>query len=414
MQYAIPICNMDSLEKKLTRIQNKCAKYGCDFQYKRIGEHFEEVTEREQTGVDSFTGQPIYKTWKAQVKFIDIDVEGKAEVNGWRFAATLEYTPHGNIIAGVEGIEIPERYYNCEPWCEHCKTRRDRKNSYIVQNMETGEFKQVGKGCLKDFTHGLSAEAAALCESWFKEAEDASMWGGFGGWPTRYYDVDAFMAVAAEAIRVCGYVRSTDNGVSTRTIADMFYRIENGMRIPFLEEDEWRKEYEAAVERGFDSKRTESVELAKAVRAWILANDRNDNYFHNLKIACSMKCAESSHLGLLVSSFPAYNRELEYQAEKRERERKEAEERANSSYMGNVGDRVAFVCSEYRLITSWETQFGRTYVFKLKDENGLTATWKTSNWVDDSVIGKTVKGTIKELKEFRGVKQTELTRCRIA
>lgn len=127
-----------------------------------------------------------------------------------------------------------------------------------------------------------------------------------------------------------------------------------------------------------------------------------------------MKCAESSHLGLLVSAFPAYNKDLEIQAERRERERKAAEERARSTYMGNVGDKVSFVCSGYYLITSWDTQFGRTYVFKLTDENGLVATWKTSKWIDNEVIGKTVKGTIKELKEFRGCKQTELTRCRIS
>ena len=48
------------------------------------------------------------------------------------------------------------------------------------------------------------------------------------------------------------------------------------------------------------------------------------------------------------------------------------------------------------------------------DKEGRNATWKTSGWFDDWVVGKTIKGTVKEHKEFNGIKQTELTRCRVA
>ena len=124
-----------------------------------MGEHIEEVTFHDYWGDDREV-----RTWKELVRFIDVEVEGTAIVNGWQFAASLEYTDKGNIISGVEGIEIPERYYKCAPWCEHCKTARDRKYSFIVRNTESGEFKQVGKACLKDFTGGLSATDAANWE----------------------------------------------------------------------------------------------------------------------------------------------------------------------------------------------------------------------------------------------------------
>lgn len=38
-------------------------------------------------------------------------------------------------------------------------------------------------------------------------------------------------------------------------------------------------------------------------------------------------------------------------------------------------------------------------------------TWKTSTWVEDGV--QTIKGTVKAHNEFRGTKQTELTRCKV-
>lgn len=82
-----------------------------------------------------------------------------------------------------------------------------------------------------------------------------------------------------------------------------------------------------------------------------------------------------------------------------------------SAEVRNLG--IAFKIVDFRCITSWETQWGWTGVFKLVDESGREFTWKTSKWLDEHAVGKVCRGTIKELKEFRGVKQTELTRCRV-
>lgn len=402
MKYSIPEENIESLEKKLVRISNKCKKYGCEFKYERLGEHFEE---RFVNTVDDFGS--VCGRRKVVIKCIDIEVEGEAKVNGWQFVASLDYTEDGNIIRGIGNVEVPERYYSCKPWCEHCKTARDRKKSYIVYNGE--EFKQVGKACLKDFTGGLSAEAAAAFESAMKELEDAR---GFGSsWCKTYYDVKKYMVCAAEAIRLYGYVKRDGESYCTADRAQDLYCFANGLRI-------WDKaaykEAEKAVEKGFDVNNKDSLELAENVSEWILSNDRDDNYFHNLKVACRMQYTDGKTFGLLVSSFAAYNKDLEIEAEKRMREAKEAEARAKSSWMGNVKEKVSFKVAEFRMISSWRTQFGTTFVYKFVSENGQEATWKTSNWINDrEIIGCTVKGTIKELKEYREIKQTELTRCKV-
>lgn len=412
MQYSIPECNIESLEKKLIRIKNKCAKYDCNFHYERIGEHFEERTfyEYDYDSVDAF-GTPASKSWKEIVKFIDVEVEGNAAINGWKYAASLEYTTKGNIISGVADIEIPSRYYNCEPYCEHCKTMRDRRHSFIVFNEETGEFKQVGKSCLRDFTGGLSAEQAALYESFFKEVEQASEFNGIGGSGKTYFYVDEFMNYVAETIRIYGYCKRDGVNISTADRAEELYRSSHyGMRISESAEKRVRE----AKEKGFDADNVQSVELASKVREWVLSSERSDNYMHNLKVACALECGDYTVIGLLASAFPTYNRELEFEAERKAREAKDAAERAGSSWMGKVGERVSFKIADCVKVTSWETQWGITSVYKIVDEGGRVATWKTSAWIDDKDIGKTIKGTIKELKEYRGVKQTELTRCKIA
>lgn len=411
MTYSIPEMNMESLEKKLTRIANKAAKYGCDFHYEKIGEHFEEKTFSEEVGWDTAYNRPIYKTWNATIRMIDIEVSGLAAVNGWRFAASLDYTTNGNIIKGVGEIEIPEKYYSCKPWCEHCKTNRDRAHSYIVFNEDTKEFKQVGKSCLKDFTGGLSAEAVAQFESYIKEAEQATESGSW--WSKTYFLVENFMVFLAETIRIFGYVKRDGHDICTADRAEELYRDANGMRVSQGKLTQARL-LEAKI-KGFNRDNPDSIELARKVREWIVNSDRNDNYFHNLKVACSLERLDLGNLGLLASAFPAYNRDLEKEAERREREARAREAAAKSSWMGNVGDRVSFEVADYFVITSWETQWGTTTVYKFSSTDGKEVTWKTSSWFEEEkVVGKIITGTIKELKEWNGIKQTELTRCKIS
>jgi predicted histidine transporter YuiF (NhaC family) len=135
-----------------------------------------------------------------------------------------------------------------------------------------------------------------------------------------------------------------------------------------------------------------------------------------LKTTCSLEYVTGRNLGILASLFPTYNRELEYQAEKAERERKRAAEmasEANSRHIGTVGDRITINVNSVKCVTSWETEYGVTRIYKIVDEAGNVYTWKTGNFIAEEDV-KTIKGTVKEHNEFRGIKQTELTRCKVA
>ena len=155
MQFAIHVDNLDRLHKKMDRIRTKCEKYGCDFVYNEIGEEFRDV--KDENG------------YVHAERFVIVECEGTAKIHGWRFVATVDHTEKGNIIRKMtDDIEVPERYRTSEPICEHCHSRRHRKDTYIVYNEKTDEFKQVGSTCLCDFTGGLSAEVAASYISLFE------------------------------------------------------------------------------------------------------------------------------------------------------------------------------------------------------------------------------------------------------
>lgn len=394
--YAIHEGNMDRLEKKIKSIQNKCAQYGCEFHFAEVGEEFREVK------VDNIT---------TVTRFVLVEAEGIAIVNGWKFIATVEHTENGNIIRKVCEVEVPERYYTSKPVCEHCNSKRSRKDTYLVMNEETGEFKQVGKSCLKDFTNGMDAGWVAQYIALFDEIISGET--PHEGYDTKYYPVSDILLYVAETVKHFGYTSTQGCGRSTRKRAFDYYMVQNGgYFVPALKAELVKEMNEVQ----FNAFATDNKETVAKALEWLNAQPESNDYMHNLKTACSLRYTESRNLGIIASLFPTFNREVEYQAKKAEEERQRAlkrESEQGSVYVGEVGNRVDVDVEKIECVTSWESQWGVTRVFKIVDVNGNVFTWKTSNWVEVDKVSK-IKGTVKTHTEYKGVKQTELTRCKVA
>ena len=248
MRYAIAECNIERLEKKLTAIKGKCEKYGIDFHYDKVDEEFR--TLKDENG-EEYTA-----------KFIIVEAEGKAIQNGWEFVATLEHHENGNVIKGYGEHEVPERYYNAKPICEHCGSKRNRKDTYIVYNAEKDEFKQVGKSCLKDFTFGLDAEMVTAYISGFEELiKGEAPWGGSNH--ERYYEVEEMLCYFNETIRHFGYVRSGDFGQSSSSKALDFYNIKHGYGSRWISAKEVDRIKQEMASVGFDADTDANKQKAK-------------------------------------------------------------------------------------------------------------------------------------------------------
>lgn len=95
---------------------------------------------------------------------------------------------------------------------------------------------------------------------------------------------------------------------------------------------------------------------------------------------------------------------------------------STSEYVGTIGEKVAKNL-KYVDAHSFDTAFGTTHIYKFIDDENNELIWKTSSiigyyknneWVpvtENEIVF--VKGSIKELKEYKGTKQTILTRCKI-
>jgi len=396
-QYLIPENNLPSLEKKLKRIENKCKKYGCEFSYKIIGEEYREVKIDDHTGVIPFAP-------KITIKYIIIEAYGKAIYNGWRFIASIEHTSNGNIIRQSDyEITVPEKYQTEPSYCDHCKTDRRRNDTYLVMNVETGEFKQVGKSCLKDFTNGLSASEVSDYYSYFRTLEEAKEVGSGGG--TRYFEKKLMAQYICECVNKYGFYKKDADYPTSRRALD-FYMANQGM-LRSKETAEIKYEMEKVnfdVNSDFVKNETENA------LNWILNNEETNNqYINNLKVVCGLEYIEYNHMGILASLFAAY-----YKAIQKEIEYKNKMEKDRlSEYVGTVNEKVTVNLQSFELLASWETQWGYTHLYKMTDTAGNVLIWKASKVINENQI-TTVTGTIKEHTEYKNVKQTVLTRCRVS
>lgn len=393
MTYSIYEGNMERLQKKMVRIQNKCKKYGCDFHFEVVGEEFKDI----ETGeYDIETGEPITVTRR----FVLVEAEGRAIVNGWQFVASLEHTEKGNIINKAIEIEVPERYYTGSPICEHCGNK-NIKYAYIVMNTETGEFKEVGRSCLKDFTFGMSAEGVAQYTAAFNELIEGEVVTG-GGRNETYFDVAELLKYAAETILHFGYVKS-DDADSTKGMVTDFYGYDHGW-ISYYESKKKIRNLMDSVKFNKDSK--EATKMAEDAMAWLNEQEESNNYMHNLKVACGLEYTAWKNVGIIVSLFPTFNKDLELQAKKKAEE----ENKKVSQFVGEVGKRIEIAVKDFRVVTGWETQWGYTCIYKITDTDGNVYTWKTQS--DIPAECESIKATVKEHKEYNGEKQTEVTRCK--
>lgn len=375
--FYIPVENYPKLEKKFTKIKNK----GGTINLVKHEPVVLAITDSGRADLDIKRDTPAWIR-SLKHKFYPIEVEGSYEIPGWRFIATIEHTPNGNIIRNITDEKIPDRYYNSSPECEHCHKIRGRKDTYLVQNTDTGEFKQVGKSCLRDYTGGLDAGIAAQIAEWVRDPEsmlDDEL--GFTGGGSVYFDANRLQRVAYNYVKENGY--SKDPGY-INALVDAYVA---------------------------DTGKSATDQEMKALNDWVLNLDtRSNDYYRNAFIAWNLEDLEYRHLRLITSLINSYFKDVEKQ-----KQRQIAQQSAEASqYVGEVGQKVSLTVASYRVLYYKTFTHGRytdeTPVFKIIGADGNTYVWATNTDFDE---GDTIVATIKSHSEYNGEKQTVITRGKV-
>lgn len=398
-RYFIPESAIDSLETKLATIRRKCAKYGCEFSYSRIGETFKKVEIQDEAGMRT----------AVTIKAIEVEVSGTAIAeSGWELAGKIEHLETGNLIHSFGDVVIPDRYRSASPRCEHCNSDRHRKETYVLYHAKNNAWKQVGSSCLKDFTGYVSTEMAAAVASVYALFDQISEDRIHIASSPKYFDTESVICYAIECVKHWGYHKSEEGNDATRErVRDLMHR---HMKLP--------ASIDAVM---FDPMSITNLLIFKDMRSRLLALDANDDYTNNLQVFLKAEDIPENGLGILVSAVPYYNNLIAREAEQRK-----LAEASNSKFIGDIGQRLTVDIATVKLLNIYDGYYGSTWRYQIIDAQGNVFMWDASNsiWdtfrVKDSLNGDVVEGlplqlvgTVKKHDEFRGIKQTWLTRCRV-
>lgn len=395
MDYAIYEGFFPDVDKKLTRIAKKCAKLGNPFTYEVKGEEIREV-KADNTNTEYY-------------KFILVEVEGTARIDNWEAIAVLEIHESGNIIRNINtNMEVPERFKTSKNLCEHCNSIRPRKNLYVIHNVQTDEWKQVGGDCLAVYTGGLSMEYIARYLDGITELEENNGVVPNGG-GKRYYSVHDIISYAQEIIGKIGYFNAESSLPTKCLVAEMVSNVSLDKRIININNMLGKYRINAEFSRT-DFYKSDTDEIVQSIIDYYKGLNDDSNFVHNVQVLLSEKYVTCNNIGFLAYLPQGYARHVAKEVERA----KKIETFGKSEYFGKIGERykdekVTFV----ERVTSWASDFGITSIYKITLANGAVLMWKTNKELDCEDKFNMITFTVKDHTEYKGQKQTEVTRCKL-
>ena len=427
--YMIPEENVENLEKKFNAATRKIRKINPELEPKLFRSHRTVILTREIEVIppDCRTSSFVKKVpYEAREIEIDIPDGVVFAEDGCVFGGTVE--PSGvdgknfinfPILKDEDSNPVPTKYFSSNPCsCDYCKTDRKRTKTYLVTNRATGEWKQLGKECLKLFVTGIDVDAIATFESFIKEAENAANPGNefFYNHRARFVEVQRALELAQAATKMFGFVATRDNEgdrnvFSTKNIVQAKILKEMGCPSDLLNIDDSNREkinlsvakLTAYLETAEESISNDIIALRETV-----TDLPDEPYYNNLKTVLANEYIPLDKLGLLVSAPKAISRYYEFKKMQEEKEKLAK----SSNYIGEIGEKISVNFVSGREVACCETQFGLLHIYEFKDANGNTVVWKTSSGKDIPESG-VIAGTVKAHEEYDGIKQTVVLRAKI-
>lgn len=440
--YRVPNLNMGPLREKLDKLVKKSAKLGVGTVTYTVDPEVEEI----KSTIDPMIAMVELGYIPPSVqrfRYVILDA-APVKLEGWMFLATLTVEPGGVMISKVpafargwalhnEGVtvESPDGkrdnaaeqaaqeqldamnlgIYADEKratLCEHCGLARRRTKTHLVEHATTGEIKQVGSNCLRDFLgvdpHTILRYATYLQEIALSMDEDGFEGGGAGA--KRMIGTEEYVTHVCTMIRTVGWIAASEDykGRPTRDQAmsniTEYGKVEKG--VPQFEEV-----IEADHQRALAA-----IEWAKEhLGAKVHQSQDASDFDRNLYVAANGDTIPSKGLGILAYLPVAHAKFQEREIERAQQAKQAADN--PSEHVGQVKDRLELtlkVMNIYENAGDW----GTTWITTLLDEEtGNKFKWFASK---ELVRGESYTGkwTVKNHDEYKGVKETVVTRPTIA
>jgi hypothetical protein len=373
--FSIPTFKKQAIQARLDKLVKKAARYGNT----DIGYSFGEKSIRK---IQTEYGPTL-------IEYIEINVYGEApQIEGWQLVARVEIINEENLVHTVPGVNsgLQNNYRHHNGHCDHCNTLRARNDVYVLTDGETEMA--VGRTCLRDFL-GIDNPKAIVNRAQFYEelrALDEDELEGFGGFGMFF--LKDILSVSAAYIRKAGYVSRARSGeLGLEPTGD-------------------------CVKSNLSGARLYSIDVIDEDRAWaektieyFRGQDQFDtDYLNNIRVLMKTDMIATKHVGLVASAVITAQRALAPAVEKKV-----------SNYVGEIKQRLkGMQLIIDRIIYLGCGHYGHSYLHLFKDTDGNAFSWITDNKLElDEGTEVQVDATVKQHKDYKGTKQTVLTRAKI-
>ena len=423
----IPAMKLQALSHAIEKLQKRTRRLGLKPLVFEKGEpYYTNVPSTTLKAIEGAYGGTAYTEQKRTIKseVTPVLVAGEEpRLKGWRLIACLDYDEeqaHGGPWLRVVPDEVlPAEFRTVEPTrCDHCLTKRDRATVFVLAH-EDGKYAAVGRTCLTDFLggHGDPKKIADVAETLFAIfdlARGMEDWEGLGGGASRLtmaVDIEEYLAVVIHVISKYGWVSRSvayESGGGKRSTADEAWDIcmpsrrgQLGFEVAKKQQPD-PQEHEAA-------KRT----IEWATKEFVDADVTTlTDYGYNVRQALLSGVVTGRSAGVVASLASGYQRAMAREAEKVRGD-------VVDGHFGTVDERIVLELDMLG-VRPIEGNYGTTYLCSFRgtgDAAKYAFKWFGSSWPFEDfrpseAAGKhvRVKATIKKHGEFRGQKETELSR----
>lgn len=391
----IPSERVNELHARIAVLNRKAVKYSIPPIVTVLGTEI--VTE---------VGDQKYLNTPVTVAFEPIVVAGS-----WSFAASIEHEvidgKFKNLVSGYNLLkedEVKYREYSSD--CSHCQTKRQRNLTYIVRSA-TGETRQVGSSCLKDYI-GVSVEAAVMSLTILSELSQLDdEEDGFGRRTAGSCQLDYLKEVVAMTIAVVskhGWMSQAKANMTLKNITTKSLVYSYLHPTPYDKERLYPTKEQNELADSIIS-RWESTLLVK----FETSNDLLDTFQYKVALSVALGYVKPKVFSIIVA---AANRESGI-IQKEKNPDKEKDE-----FIPNCveKDKVVLDLTVCR-ITKIPGDYGTVSIMNFKDYEGRKVVWFASSEIDETawIIGQSykIKATIKDFKDnVKFGKQTTITRAK--
>lgn len=383
------------LQKEIDKLNKKSAKFGSP-----------PIT---LTKTKEFL-EPIPGSPKKELVF-EVKIEGKTlKLEGYKFIATIEHKAAGNIIRCVPGQEETPQiraFYEAHPeYCDHCKKRRHRIDTYIVQAPD-GELRQFGRACLGDIFKSTNPKEIlwyfSILDHIRQAVKKATVKGGKlakGGTNWGHLEPKDILASGAAVVRKYGYKKSSAGFAGSTS---HMVRLGLHMSAPkTYEEEEWKDAAEHPT--------TADQQMADDILKWwdtIPETEKeHNNFYHSIDIVLKSGKVPSKDLGFIVAMLPSY-----YRAKPKSVATGPAK---SNEWVGTLGAKIPSTPVKVLRTKIINGPYGRSQIVNMEDDKGNIIAWFNNGELKNDGDNFVINGTVKDQTVFNGRKQTMLTRVKVS